>query len=132
MSDNSDNLKGWMSDKVQDALSKIDMGAVFEPMTDQPNSSNEECPCLRVDGSGICSDCGNDVVRNPKGPSSGNASELAKDMRNWLNSPIPANLDRANADIQSAVVLMERAIGLPLLPSTERVSISREAADECS
>ena len=62
--------------------------------------------------------------------SSGNASDLAKDMRNWLNSPMPANFDRANADIQSAVVLMERAIGLPLLPSTERVSISRECAVE--
>ena len=53
---------------------------------------------------------------------SGNASDLAKDMRNWLNGPRPPNFDRAKADIQSAGVLMERAIGLAALQSTERVS----------
>ena len=128
MSGNSDNLKGWMSDEVQGALSKIDMGTVFEPMNDKPNSSNEECPCLRVDASGVCPGCGNDVLMFPDNAPSGNASDLAKRIRaeqDTLKRHAPkvwVNVDRLNF-----LKLLDEFI--TLLPSTERVSIDRELFD---
>lgn len=82
-------------------------------MTDQPNSSND-CPACKDTSNLKCVTCG----RSISAPS-GNASELAKEIQEMLES-------------EKAISLVDKDFlkdCLAAIPSTESVSISRECAE---